>query len=248
MRTGTPRCAALAVALFPTGGLTTSTNAGAQTRAARTVTVTPSTGLVQGQSVHVSATGFTPHRPLFVVECKSKRDGKASRYCDETSVRGANPDDSGAFSLDYTVNATLIGVLVKGLVNCTRSDGLCSILVLDPSDVSVRASAPISFSETDVKSRFDTDELTAIEQVATTLGVNVDDVPRIGSWALAYVLELAHTGPITPPPGPGLHSITTHWPASEYTAMAAIAAAHGTTVAQFQKAGALFLADELGFS
>jgi hypothetical protein len=231
-----------------TSGVTATAAAAAATRAARAITVTPSTGLVQGQSVQISGRGFAPHQPLFVVQCKTKRNGKSSLACDETSLRGANPNDSGVFSLDYTVNSTLIGVLGKGLVNCTRADGFCSILVLDPSDHTIRASAPISFSETDVRSRFDEAEYAAVTQVGLVLGIPYDDVPRVGAWALAYVLELAHIGPITPAPGPGVNRVTTHWPADEYTAISAIAGAHGTTVAQFQKTGALFLAYELGIA
>lgn len=43
----------------------------------RTLTVTPSTGLANGQSVKVSGSGFTPHDSVFILECLAKATGQS---------------------------------------------------------------------------------------------------------------------------------------------------------------------------
>jgi hypothetical protein len=112
------------------------------------------------------------------------------------------------------------------------------------SDSIVSAAQPISFdlTTTPVTSHYTADELAAVTGAATTLCITNAEVQHLGSWALAWVLGIIHTGDITPVPDSGPGTLTTDWMPSEYTAMNAAAAAHGTTLAEFQKTRALFLA------
>ncbi|MBW4029954.1 MAG: hypothetical protein HIU57_04650 [Acidobacteria bacterium] len=43
----------------------------------RSLTVTPSTGLANGQSVKVSGSGFTPHDAVFILECLANATGQS---------------------------------------------------------------------------------------------------------------------------------------------------------------------------
>jgi hypothetical protein len=91
-------------------------------------------------------------------------------------------------------------------------------------------------------SHYTADEIAAVDRAAQTLGVDRAEEQRIGSAALAWVLGVAHTGPITPVPDDGNIPLTTDRQPPEYSATSSAAATQRTTVPEFQKTGALALA------
>lgn len=184
-------------------------------------------------------------RCLSAAECKAGR--VLPTYCDEVTGVFANTGDTGAYALDLFVRATLQSRFP--LINCTKQDGECVIAVAEVTDFTdTVVSAPISFAETALTSHYTGAQIAAVDRAATTLGVSEAEVQHLGTWALAWVLAIAHAGHITPPPDKGDVRVTTDWPPSEFSAISAVAAAHGTTLAEFQKTGALFLAYEVAIS
>ena len=91
-------------------------------------------------------------------------------------------------------------------------------------------------------SNYTATELAAVEGAAQTLGVDQAEVQNLGSAALAWVLGLTNTASIAPVPNVGAVALTTDRSVSDNTAFDAIAGTHSTTLPEFQKTGALFLA------
>ncbi len=85
-------------------------------------------------------------------------------------------------------------------------------------------------------------ELAAVDGAAQKLGVDRAEVQNLGSAALAWVLGLTSTILTSPVPNVGTTAITTDRSPSNYGAFSAIAGTHSSTLPEFQKAGALFLA------
>jgi hypothetical protein len=201
------------------------------------LTVTPSTGLHDGDQVTLSGTGWPASFELEFTEC----DGPgATALC--SNYLYASTDSDGAFSTPYTARSISVGAQY---VDCET--GPCWIHAAwypNADATQVLAAQPISFdlTLTPVTSHYTADELASVAGAASTLGISNIEVQHLGTWALAFVLAITHTGAITPAPDSGPGSLTVDWPPSEYSAINGAAAAHGTTFEEFQKTGALFLA------
>jgi hypothetical protein len=201
------------------------------------LTVTPSTDLRDGGQVTLSGTGWPASLELEFTEC----DGPgATALC--SNFLYASTDSDGAFSTPYAVRSVSVGARY---IDCET--GPCWIHAAwypNPDLIQVLASQPITFdlTPTPVTSHYTADELAAVAGAASTLGISSSEVQHLGSWALAFVLAITHTGAITPAPDSGPGSLTTDWLPSEYEAIKGAAAAHGTSFEEFQKTGALFLA------
>jgi hypothetical protein len=126
----------------PTG--TTAPDGGApvaQTTPA--VTVTPSTGLLNFQTVTLSGTGFTPGVLVGWAQCKNNASGTAAD-CDTGNTGTATPDGSGAFSTPFTVHRILH--TANGTVDCASAPATCNLgagTVTQPSAES--AGVPLTF-------------------------------------------------------------------------------------------------------
>ncbi len=109
--------------------------------AAESVTVTPSTGLHDGQTVHVQAAGYTPGKQLVVTECSAVANASASD-CAVDNARFATADSEGAIDVAIAVHAGPFGL---NHVRCSVTPG-CIISVTDvaftPTEL---ATAPIQF-------------------------------------------------------------------------------------------------------
>jgi hypothetical protein len=94
-----------------TAATSSSTTALSTTVAAATqkVSVTPDTGLRSGQSVEVSASGFTPGEALVVTECADKGNATGQGDCDLSNVVNATANNSGQISTTYKVTAGPFG-------------------------------------------------------------------------------------------------------------------------------------------
>lgn len=135
------RWASVLAALIVASGAFVGVGVGSPAGAVGVVTVTPSTELVDGQSVTVEWSGL-PEFPYAVAIC----DGPVfDLRCDLL----ANPPAGGAGSVVVTVHPTFVSVVGGGdFVDCRRADSDCNMLVIyvDPSTGIQGGSAPISFA------------------------------------------------------------------------------------------------------
>jgi len=109
-----------------------------------TITVDPSTGLVDRQTVTVSATGFTPNTSFGAAQCDPTVGPDAGTdACDLTTARTATTDAFGAVQLDVTVRRIII---VQGHeVDCALSPCTMGAATLQGTTPIEATSTPISF-------------------------------------------------------------------------------------------------------
>jgi neocarzinostatin family protein len=81
------------------------------------LTVTPHTGLKNGQTVHVVATGFSPNETLGVVECVDKGNATGEGDCDISRLKTVSSDARGRVDTTYTVMAGPFG---SNRVSCSK--------------------------------------------------------------------------------------------------------------------------------
>jgi Neocarzinostatin family len=208
---------------------------------AGSLAVDPSTNLADGAVITLSGSGWPADQFMNFAEC----DGPDTTANCDNDDDVTTTDTNGNFSLPFLVNSVTSG----GTVNCET--GPCWIVAMwQARESTVTAAQPISFdvTPTPVTSHYTAAELTAVGGAATTLGISNEEVQHLGTWGLAWVLAITGTGTITPVADSGPGTLTTNWPPTEYTALTAFAAAHGTTLPEFQKTGALFLAYVLAIS
>jgi hypothetical protein len=117
--------------------------ADAQTDAGGTITVTPSTDLVDGQVVQVTGTGFTPQQGVWLAQCPTgvTQPTEVIQFCNQRTTVMALPDDSGGFSVPMEVARQI------PTGDCATSPGACSIIVMDLSVMSVLSPVPIHVTD-----------------------------------------------------------------------------------------------------
>jgi len=111
--------------------------------AAPGVTVSPPSGLSNGSTVSVSATGFPASSSFFVVECNSKAaTDPGTVHCDLGNVVPLTTDSSGAGKATFTVKTGAIGD------GTCAAGGQCLIAVgpASGSNTTNTGGAPISFA------------------------------------------------------------------------------------------------------
>jgi hypothetical protein len=153
----TPGDCALVVASGTTTGGVVGAAASISFLGDHTVTVTPSTGLHDGQTVTVSGTGFVeqavPGPDWAVLLCPTTAVTtplslqEVVNHCDlnppETSIL---PQPDGSFSAQLTVHKTLS--TASGQVTCGQAPGDCSVLVASVTRTGFQgATAPISYAK-----------------------------------------------------------------------------------------------------
>ena len=67
------------------------------------MTVTPSTGLKDGQVVHVVGKGFTPGATRGVIECADKGDATGSGDCNLGGIKTGPASADGTVTIDFPV-------------------------------------------------------------------------------------------------------------------------------------------------
>jgi uncharacterized protein YceK len=84
---------------------TTTTVAPTTTTApAQSMTVTPNSGLKDGQTVHIVAIGYTPgEKDIGVTECADKGNNTGAGDCDLHHIALATPDATGKVTVDFAV-------------------------------------------------------------------------------------------------------------------------------------------------
>lgn len=94
-----------------TSSATTPTTAAVTTEApttttpapAQTITVTPSTGIKDGQAVHIVGKGYTPGKTMGVTECADKGAATGAGDCNLRGIKTAVPDSTGTVTIDFPV-------------------------------------------------------------------------------------------------------------------------------------------------
>ena len=105
-----------------------------------TMTASPHTGLLDGQTIALTGSGFTPNGFFPLVECQATATDESG--CDSTIFNFAQTDSTGGFSTDFTATRVIVSGLVT--IDCAQR-GACVIAALDQVGDTVVASTPLSF-------------------------------------------------------------------------------------------------------
>ena len=124
-----------------TSGSATST-APSGSGGAQSVTISPSSGLKSGQTVHVTATGFSPNQPLVINECADKGASTGPGDCNLEGLVQTMSDASGKVTADYKVTTGPFGA---NKITCSASQ---------PCLLSVSQAVPSPTQEADVRLQF----------------------------------------------------------------------------------------------
>jgi Neocarzinostatin family len=94
--------------------LALGTTAAHASPASGTITVTPNTGLSDGQTVQISGSGFRSNVVLNFGECgpvdtKPFNGGRHLALCSDSAVSAVTTDASGSFSVTFTVSTLIQG-------------------------------------------------------------------------------------------------------------------------------------------
>jgi neocarzinostatin family protein/carboxypeptidase family protein len=108
------------------GATVVGTNAGAQTT--RTLTVTPDSGLSDGDAVTLHGTGFTPSESVFY--CEGVVDSSPDPGDCGTSAESIFADSSGEFTTSFNVQR-FITPSSRAPVDCAQPDAACGIGAAD---------------------------------------------------------------------------------------------------------------------
>jgi ABC-type Fe3+-hydroxamate transport system substrate-binding protein len=109
---------------------------------AQKMTITPATGLKTGQTVKVTATGFTAGENLVVTECANKGAQTGAGDCDISALKPVKADSTGKVQTTFTVTKGPFGA--NKIVCSAPNSCLISVTQETPSP-SQEANAPISF-------------------------------------------------------------------------------------------------------
>ena len=137
---GKSRLAKAAAAVF-CGAAAMLVVAPAADAAAPAITVSPASGLSNGQSVSVTGGGFPARGSIAVVQCNAPAD-PAQTSCNYADYVSTTADSSGAVSASIVVRASFTGTnpgtgQPAGQVDCAA--GPCTIAVGSQSDPSIFA-------------------------------------------------------------------------------------------------------------
>jgi hypothetical protein len=125
-----------------------------------TVTASPSTGLVNGQTVTLTGSNYEANHAIFVLECHSSAGASA---CDVNHLKTVTTSATGTFSLTFTV---VTGAIGDGTCNPGQS---CILAAGDASGVG--GAAPITFKAAAAKPPTKTTTTTTTTTTKTTTPV-----------------------------------------------------------------------------
>ncbi len=135
----------IATATLILGGLTSLGLATTASAAGPAIVVTPSTGLVNGQSVSVTGSGFMDNETLYALECINDGASTNETDCDTATVNIATTSATGTF----TTSITLVAGTIAGTSTCGTSASdlsACAIVVSTNPPSADAALAPITFA------------------------------------------------------------------------------------------------------
>lgn len=108
--------------------------------AAAGIVVTPSTDLLDGQSVQVSGTGYTPNTFIGVAMCEP--GATSTSGCDLSPLVTLTTDATGSFTTTTTVRRIIS--TSNANTDCASAPGAC-VMAAGTPDLSQSATAPLSF-------------------------------------------------------------------------------------------------------
>jgi hypothetical protein len=109
----------------------------------QSLTITPSTGLKDGQVVQVVGKGYTAGTTYSVIECANKGAATGAGDCDLRGIKVATADSTGTVTSPFPVAKGPIGA---SNVDCSVAPGcLLSVATAGSANPSEVAAAPISF-------------------------------------------------------------------------------------------------------
>ncbi len=122
--------AALVIAVAPAAG------------SAPALTVSPNTGLLDGQTVTVTASGLPAKASYSIQECQAS----SMFQCDEVGARYGATDSTGALSVAFTVDAVFTPFRAAA-VDCRATSGTCELVAqVFESATPVSAAAALAFT------------------------------------------------------------------------------------------------------
>jgi hypothetical protein len=123
------------------GGVVASFGLAVPAGAAPVGSVTPSTNLTEGETVHVAASGFAPDASIAIIECQ--QGALDANGCDLGTLFITNADSNGNVSEDVQVFRLIVTGNAPDGVDCANSS--CVMGVADLSDVSIAVGIPLQF-------------------------------------------------------------------------------------------------------
>ena len=123
------------------GGVVASFGLAGPAGAAPVGSVTPSTNLKEGDTVHVTASGFAPDASIAIIECQ--QGAVDASGCDLGTLFTTSADSNGNVSEDVQVYRLIVTGNAPDGVDCANSS--CTLGVADLSDTSIAVGIPLSF-------------------------------------------------------------------------------------------------------
>lgn len=107
-----------------------------------TISITPAGPYTDGQTVHVTGSGFSPHESLVVEECANKGTNTGPGDCDLEGLVSITSDANGNVTADYKVKKGPFGA---NKIVCSASQP-CLLSVTQPTpNPTEEADVPLSF-------------------------------------------------------------------------------------------------------
>ncbi len=128
-----------------------------------TLTATPSTNLLDGQSITVSGANYNPDEPVAIVECQAGATSVGG--CDPTTLQAVTADQTGSISGPYEVTRVINPSGTP--IDCAGADA-CVLASLD-ENFDILATAPIAFKDIPIP----TPVLSATPDTALVDGQNI---------------------------------------------------------------------------
>lgn len=136
---GGPTTSGVTTTVAPT---TTAPTTAGPAPTTQTLTVTPASDLESGQTVQITATGFSANEALVVTECAAKGKATGPGDCDLSNLQSAQSDQNGQVKLQFTVTKGPFGA---NKIVCTSTQAcLISVTQATPSPTQ-EADQQISF-------------------------------------------------------------------------------------------------------
>jgi hypothetical protein len=126
-----------------------------------TVTVTPSTGLVDGQEVTVRGGGYSPNSSVGIIQCRAPAEG--FQDCSGETARSFSADGSGGYQRQYQV--TRILEFGNGVEHDCAIPDSCFLVSVYIHGFQGRAAAPLHFAAEPAVSVWPDTNLTDGQQV-----------------------------------------------------------------------------------
>ncbi len=106
-----------------------------------TLTANPSTGLLDGQHISVSGSGFGARVPVGIVECQAGATDQST--CDLDTLLPVESNGSGSFTVTFT--AFRVITVGESTVDCAHQ--ACVLGAADENDANIVGDTPISFAD-----------------------------------------------------------------------------------------------------